>query len=487
MDKKSIFFVLFVLILSNVYAQSFPINDLYNTYDNFKDNRITIKRFTHSDLLPIIKEKANNKIFKFEQVGKSIEGRSINKLTIGKGDITVLAWSQMHGDEATATMALLDLFNFFENKTQFTELKELLLNKLTIHFIPMVNPDGAEKFTRRNRAKIDLNRDALRRTNPESKILYKLQKKLKPKFGFNLHDQGSLYTAGNTFKTATISVLLPAYNINKDINEVRSNGMKVIVDMHKALNKFIPGHIGRYDDEFEPRAFGDNFVKWGTSSILIESGGWKDDYEKQFVRKLNYLAILTALHSIATNNYNNNSIDDYFAIPENSNMLFDMLLRNVKTVIADSVLTVDIGINRNEITDKNKKAFFKSSIVEFGDLSTFFGNDEFCFDSMTVVPGKVYDTIFDTIEELENINFEELLSSGYCYIKVKNIPKNLQFTKYPINIVLPDFTPPTEISLGNSANFVILENNKTRYTIINGFLYDILIKKSYIYNSVIFK
>ncbi len=487
MDKKSILFVLFVLIFGHLSAQSLPINDLYNTYENFKENRITIKRFTHSDLMPILREKGNNKTFKFEQVGKSIEGRSINMLTLGKGDITVFAWSQMHGDEPTATMALLDLFNFFENKTQFTELKELLLNKLTIHFVPMVNPDGAERYTRRNRAKIDLNRDALRKTNPESRMLVKLQKRLKPKFGFNLHDQGSLYTAGNTYKTATISILLPAFNYDKEINDVRSNGMKVIVDMNKSLSKFIPGHIGRYDDSFEPRAFGDNFVKWGTSSILIESGGWKDDYEKQFVRKLNYLAILSGLYSIATQSYNSNNIDDYFAIPENNNVLYDMLIRNVKTVIADSIITTDIAINRNESTHKSKEVFFRSSITEFGDQSTFFGHDEFCFDSMLVVPGKVYETTFENIEDTENLDFDELLSSGYCYIKVKNIPDKLQFTKLPINIVSPDFIAPNEISLGNPANFAILENNKTRYTIINGFLYDILIKKSYIYNSIIFK
>lgn len=486
MDKKSIFFALFVFILAPLFAQSLPINDLYNTYDNHKDNRITVKRFTHSDLLPILKEKAANKIFKFEQVGKSIEGRSINMLSIGSGDIKVFAWSQMHGDEATATMALLDLFNFFENKTQFTELKELLLNKLTIYFVPMVNPDGAEKFTRRNRAKIDLNRDALRRTNPESKMLYKLQKRLKPQFGFNLHDQGSLYTAGNTFKTATLSVLLPAFNYDKDINDVRSNGMKVIVDMYNSLSKFIPGHIGRYDDSFEPRAFGDNFVKWGTSSILIESGGWKNDYEKQFVRKLNYLAILTGLYSMATESYANNNIDNYFAIPENNNVLYDMLIHNVKTVIADSVIVTDIAINRNEITDKSKKVYFKSSITEFGDISTSFGNEEYCFDSMYVSPGKVYDKEFENISDLDEIDFDDLLSNGYCYVKVKNIPKELHFTKYPINIVSPDFKVNTEVSLGMPANFVITENNKIRYIIINGFLYDILIKKSYIYNSIIF-
>ncbi len=485
MDKKSIFFALFVFILAPLFAQSLPINDLYNTYDNFKDNRITVKRFTHSDLLPILKEKAANKVFKFEQVGKSIEGRSINMLSIGSGDIKVFAWSQMHGDEATATMALLDLFNFFENKTQFTELKELLLNKLTIYFVPMVNPDGAEKFTRRNRAKIDLNRDALRRTNPESKMLYKLQKRIKPQFGFNLHDQGSLYTAGNSFKTAALSFLLPAFNYDKDINDVRNNGMKVIVDIYNSLSRFIPGHIGRYDDSFEPRAFGDNFVKWGTSSVLIESGGWKNDYEKQFVRKLNYLAILTGLYSMATGNYANNNIEDYFAIPENNNVLYDMLIHNVKTVIADSIIVTDIAINRSEITDKSKKAYFKSSITEFGDISTSFGNEEYCFDSMYVSPGKVYDKEFENISDLDEIDFDALLSNGYCYVKVKNIPKELHFTKYPINIVSPDFKANTEVSLGMPANFVITEDNKIRYIIINGFLYDILVKKSYIYNSII--
>lgn len=349
----------------------------------------------------------------------------------------------------------------------------------------MVNPDGAEKFTRRNRAKIDLNRDALRRTNPESKMLYKLQKRIKPQFGFNLHDQGSLYTAGNSFKTAALSFLLPAFNYDKDINDVRNNGMKVIVDIYNSLSRFIPGHIGRYDDSFEPRAFGDNFVKWGTSSVLIESGGWKNDYEKQFVRKLNYLAILTGLYSMATGNYANNNIEDYFAIPENNNVLYDMLIHNVKTVIADSIIVTDIAINRSEITDKSKKAYFKSSITEFGDISTSFGNEEYCFDSMYVSPGKVYEKTFENISDLDEVDFDELLSSGYCYVKVKNVPKDLRFTKYPINIVSPDFKVNTEVSLGMPANFVITENNKTRYIIINGFLYDILIKKSYIYNSII--
>lgn len=485
--KNPIFYLFFLISFYNAYAQSFPIYDLYNSYENFKENRIKVKRFTHADLLQIIKEKENKQIFNVKEIGKSLEGRSINILSIGSGKTTVLLWSQMHGDEPTATMALLDLFNFFEDTNSFKELKSILLNNLNILFVPMLNPDGAERFTRRNRAKIDLNRDALRLTNPESKILFNLQETLKPTFGFNLHDQGSLYTAGNTYRTATLSFLLPAFNYKKDIDDVRNNGIKVIVDIYKNMSVIIPGHIGRYDDEFEPRAFGDNFVKWRISSILIESGGWKDDYEKQFVRKLNFLAILSGLYSIATNNYTNNDSNAYFSIPENNNKLFDLIIRNAKIIIEGTEILADIAINRNEITNNTKTTFFKGTIAEFGDLSTFYGSEEILADNMFVKPGKVFEKIFNNINELENIDFDELISKGYCYVKVKNLPSDFINTKYPINIVSKDFIAPNEILLGTNANFVIYDNNKIRYAIINGFLYDNLIKKSYIYNSIILK
>ncbi len=485
--KNAIVYLVFLFCFYNVSAQNFPLYDLYNSYENFKENKIKVKRFTHADILPIIKEKEKNQTFNVKEIGKSIEGRSINILSIGSGKTTVLLWSQMHGDEPTATMALLDLFNFFEDKNSFKELKEILLNNLNIHFVPMLNPDGAERFTRRNRAKIDLNRDALRLTNPESKILYNLQETLKPSFGFNLHDQGSLYTAGNTYRTASLSFLLPAFNYQKEIDEVRNNGMKVIVDIFKNMSVIIPGHIGRYDDGFEPRAFGDNFVKWRVSSILIESGGWKNDYEKQFVRKLNFLAILSGLYSIATNSFINNDINLYFSIPENNNLLYDLIIRNAKINIANTEILADIAINRNEISNETKKTYFKSTISEFGDLSTFYGNDEILANNMIVKPGKVLEKTFNNTDELESLDFDDLLSQGYCYVRVKNLPNDFINTKYPINIVSQDFKAPTEIILGTNADFVIYDNNKTRYTIINGFLYDNLIKKSYIYNTIILK
>ena len=87
--------------------------------------------------------------------------------------------------------------------------------------------------------------------------------------------------------------------------------MKVIVFMNSIIQKYAPGQVGRYNDDFEPRAFGDNIQKWGTSAILIESGGYKNDVEKQEIRKLNFVSILSACYTIANGNYKKISIEDY--------------------------------------------------------------------------------------------------------------------------------------------------------------------------------
>ena len=74
------------------------------------------------------------------------------------------------------------------------------------------------------------------------------------------------------------------------------------------LEQFTPDHIAKYDDTFEPRAFGDNIQKWGTSVVLIESGGWKNDPEKMFIRKLNCVGLLSVFYSIASGEVEKNTI-----------------------------------------------------------------------------------------------------------------------------------------------------------------------------------
>ncbi|MEL6277238.1 MAG: peptidase M14, partial [Bacteroidota bacterium] len=198
--------------------------------------------------------------------------------------------------------ALLDIFKFLGAADEkYADLRELLRTNLTLTFLPMLNPDGAQRFTRRNALGVDLNRDALRLQSPESRILKEERDRLQAEWGFNLHDQSIYYGVGfPAEQVAAISILAPAFDWEKTVNAQREDAMQLIGLMNRYWQVAAPEKIGRYNDDFEPRAFGDNLQKWGTRTILIESGGWPGDREKQYIRQLNFVSLLSALHSIAT-------------------------------------------------------------------------------------------------------------------------------------------------------------------------------------------
>jgi len=118
-------------------------------------------------------------LFSSEKIGESMEGRSIHHVRVGTGPFRVLLWSQMHGDEPTATSALFDLFEYVRLHRDEPVVRRIL-SSLTLHAVPMLNPDGAQRFERRNRQSIDVNRDALRLQTPEGQILKTLRDRLEP-------------------------------------------------------------------------------------------------------------------------------------------------------------------------------------------------------------------------------------------------------------------------------------------------------------------
>jgi hypothetical protein len=486
--KKTIQILILLFFSIPLHAQNFSSHFFYNNYNNYKENKIKVKRVKHNEIIPLINKLKSNKIFTVKSLGSSLQGRSINMVTYGNGETHVLLWSQMHGDESTATMALFDIFNFLSADDDLNSFRNELTSELTIHFIPMLNPDGTEVFKRRNALFIDLNRDAKRLQFPETQILKAVRDSLNPKFGFNLHDQNTRYTAGRSFKSAALSFLAPAYNYEKTINDVRANTMKVIVNLFDELSEFIPGHIGRYSDDFEPRAFGDNMVKWGTSSVLIESGGWKDDTEKQFIRKLNFVAILTALQSIANKYYISTDIARYEQIPENETLLFNSLFKNLKIKYSGNPYIIDVGVNVNEKSIKDSSVYyFEGKINDIGDLSVFYGYDEFDCSGMEIFPGKVYPETFSSLDEIYKLDLERLLQEGYTFLKLNSEDIDEQFFNLPINVVVnqPEFEPI--FRLNGDANFILKKNDKVRFVVVNGFVYDPVSKSNNIKNGLIFK
>jgi hypothetical protein len=359
---------------------------LYYNYFRYKEELFSTKRVRHADVCKLV-NKLDANIFEAAKQGESYCGREINLITSGKGRKKIFMWSQMHGDESTATMAIFDIFNFLSGNDGFDSVREKIFKNATLYFLPMVNPDGAEQFRRGNYLDIDINRDALRLQTPEGKILRSAFDMIKADFGFNLHDQNVRYTSGDSYKTATISFLAPLYDDKGSVNETRSNAIKMISGLTHILNNYIPGHIARYEEDYEPRSFGDTFQGLGTSTILVESGGWKDDNEKQFIRKLNFIILLSAIKGIIDNEYENETHDIYNSLPFNQESLYDLVLRNLRIKGENKVSLIDIGVNKNEEFDESSGMIrVKTSIEEIGDLVNFYGNEDYDFDGYYAEP-----------------------------------------------------------------------------------------------------
>jgi hypothetical protein len=266
-------------------------------------------------------------LLKVEEVGRSVEGRPIHLMTLGQGPFPILLWSQMHGDEPSATPALLDVAHDLLGHADDPDGRRIL-EKTTLLMIPMLNPDGAERYRRRNAQAIDVNRDALNLATPEGRLLKEVRDRYQPRLGFNLHDQDRRTGVGDTGALATIALLAVAGDKEGTVTEGRRLTKRVASHLVRTLEPFTPGRIARYDEDWSPRAFGDNLTAWGTPVVLIESGGLPRDAPFEELTRLNFVALLSTLDAIAAGRIEDEGFGPYEDLPRNaSDAWVDVVVR----------------------------------------------------------------------------------------------------------------------------------------------------------------
>jgi hypothetical protein len=262
---------------------------------------------------------------RLEEVGRSVQGRPLLLMTLGTGPRKVLLWSQMHGDEPSATPALLDLADTLLSWD--APETRAVLDGLTLLVLPMLNPDGAERYARRNAQAIDVNRDALSLATPEGRALEAVRDRFRPELGFNLHDQNRRTTVGETGVLATISLLAVSGDREGTLTAGRARAKRVCSTIARTLAPFVPGGIGRYDEDWNPRAFGDNVTARGTPVVLVESGGVPPGRPLADLTRLNYVGLLTALHGLARDDLESETAGLYEGLLRNEDSLWtDVLL-----------------------------------------------------------------------------------------------------------------------------------------------------------------
>jgi len=215
---------------------------------------------THEEELEFLAEvDAMSERLSVSVIGKTKEGRPLHLVKLGNpapharatahGQPTILYVCSQHGNEPAGREACLKLLR----DLAFTDDPELLqqLGGNTILFVPSANPDGRAANTRENSSGVDINRDHLNLTTPESRAIAKVVRDWRPEVSIDLHEYGPSIPA---FYDDEVLYLWPR-NLNAD---------QLVRDMAKHLaHDFIEKDAedsGYTADEYGQYAAGDQDV-----------------------------------------------------------------------------------------------------------------------------------------------------------------------------------------------------------------------------------
>lgn len=430
---------------------------------------LNLSHITHSDIQPFIERLHDDSRLQISDEGNSFEGRSIKRISYGHGPIVILAWTQMHGNEATATASVFDLLD-----TLLQNADSRLSNAhsvFTLHIVPMLNPDGAQRCIRHNAQAIDINRDAVANQTLEGKILMRLVDSLRPDIAFNLHDQSPYYQSGTSGFPSTIAFLAPAFDSNRTIDAKRHLAMALIGGMTQAISPYIKNCIARYDDGFSSRAFGDCIAGKGAATILIESGAAVGDPNRQIARKMNVIAILEAM-SMLQDQYlgtlTKASLDayqkTYWDIPQNTSETLSSLIVRGLHFIGGHSYRADVSIKQ---TARYSNMFLIDAV---GDLGVQAGLQEYDARELTYDSGMVHTLSAPAI--ITNDSYTQWLKQGVIQFQGKAEDFDNQ-SDYRVLLNQPIPGDQHALILQQPAYFLMRTGKAVVAAVINGVLIEI--------------
>ncbi len=168
-------------------------------------------------------------LIKTESFGQSVEGRILFVMKFSntefgkdKSKIKVLLFAQQHGNEQSGKEGALML----AQKLSAPEY-HYLFEKIDLAIVPQVNPDGSEKNMRRNANNVDLNRNHLILTEPETQALHKLFDNYLFEVTLDVHEYypyDSLWMKYGYRKNSEITVgTLTNINVSNEVRDFSQN------------------------------------------------------------------------------------------------------------------------------------------------------------------------------------------------------------------------------------------------------------------------
>jgi hypothetical protein len=182
------YFTISILFQQFVLSQPSPLLPLeknkFETLTSYSEMRTFLTDLVEKN--PIIKQKV---------IGKSVDDREIPALFFSLDEKfgskrnmkpVVLIFCQQHGGEPSGKEAALMLAR------DLTGRRKQLLENLDLIVVPQVNPDGGEKKQRRNANEMDLNRNHMILSEPETFALHQLFLEWMPEVTLDVHEYGAV-------------------------------------------------------------------------------------------------------------------------------------------------------------------------------------------------------------------------------------------------------------------------------------------------------
>lgn len=191
------------------------------------------------------------------RIGYSVKGRAIAMAAIGRCDapVRVLVLCRQHGDEPVSTEAALQVIGRFARGDRRIGAG---LENTQLLIVPMVNPDGAERFTRENAKGVDLNRDWTRRSQPETRAVANLYTRMAPQVVLDEHE----WTASDSCGYDALETGQSAGRVARQIQ---------IAAVTTGTERGVPLLAYRFSAYIDPSLAHPYFQSRGSASFLLET------------------------------------------------------------------------------------------------------------------------------------------------------------------------------------------------------------------------
>lgn len=145
-------------IVNTYFADGMKLDD-YNKLLNKKENIVKStgkykridydfdRKLHYSEIESILKNLNNSDIVKLEIIGKSVDGRNIYGIEVGKGKDVVFIDANIHAAEVASVLFLTKFLNEIVDSYESGD-KNIInsLNNIKLAIIPSINPDGYEVY-----------------------------------------------------------------------------------------------------------------------------------------------------------------------------------------------------------------------------------------------------------------------------------------------------------------------------------------------------